>query len=91
MSASDDYADLVASTRPRGGKRWAPPDDVADIIDRVVKDRVAHEASSGREGRLISSMQLADWLRTKKGVSVGHTTIDRYIATRYGRRSLSQP
>lgn len=91
MSTDDDYADLVASTVSRGPSRWTPTPDVADIIDRVVKDRVLHETSGGTEGRVLSSVQLAGWLRKRKGVVVAHSTIDRYIAGKYGRRSLGQP
>lgn len=91
MSASDDYADLVASTRSRGSSRWTPTPEVESIIDLVVQDRIRHEETGGREGRILSALQLAGWLRKRKGCQVAHSTIDRWVAAKYGRRSLSQP
>jgi hypothetical protein len=91
MAVDDDYADLVASTKSRGPARWTPTPDVEAIIDLVVRDRIRHEDTGGQEGRILSSMQLADWLRKRKGCQVAHSTIDRWVASKYGRRSLSQP
>jgi hypothetical protein len=91
MAVEDDYADLVASTPQSKSQRWAPTPDVADIIDRVVQDRIAYERTGGAEGRAISAQSLSDWLRKRKGITVGEKGINRYVAARYGRGSLSQP
>lgn len=91
MAAKDDYEDLKSSAPSSKSQRWSPTDDIAEVIDMVVQDRIRYEQTGGAEGRAISAQSVADWLRKKKGVKVGEKAINRYVAARYGRGSLSQP